>query len=72
MSITPKELREFWRDGFDVGDVAGVCNRSTDRIEELEAALERAAGVIHGLNANIQPNTINGEELLIARVLGKR
>jgi ferric-dicitrate binding protein FerR (iron transport regulator) len=40
-----------------------------DRIEALEAALERAAGAIHGLNANFQPSTINGEETLARNVL---
>ena len=36
-----QDLHEFWPDGFDVGDVADMCERAAHEIERLRAENER-------------------------------
>jgi len=70
MSDLKDRLAEAAATGLDMSPGDKLCGEALARITELEAALERAAGVIHGLNANLQSAT-NGEETLAREVLAR-
>lgn len=47
MSAMEQRLHEFWPDGFDAGDVAGLCEDAAAEIKRLREALaDRRRGLV--------------------------
>ena len=65
MEITPNELREFWPDGFDVGEVAGVCSRAAATISKAAIDIGILLSVIDELREATGEDVCEADRVMV-------